>query len=78
MLENILIYKETGQIANYKLQISNKFQIPNINTKSQTKKAIFFLLFGDWILFFGPYLLFGACYLGFFVINKGDEDYLPH
>jgi len=51
MLENILMYKETGQITNPKLQISNKLQIPNINTKSQTKKAISFLLFVDLILF---------------------------
>ena len=44
MLENVLIFKETGQITNPKLQISNKLQIPNINTKSQTKKGIFFCL----------------------------------
>ena len=63
MLENVLIFKETGQITNPKLQISNKLQILNI--KSQTERVGSFLLFDDWILFFGAYLLFGDCDLEF-------------
>jgi len=36
MLENILIYNETGQTANPKSQITIKFQV--LNLKFQTKK----------------------------------------